>query len=351
MQQLERRDPEELMADEDEDVDMDDDEEQEDGEGEDDESSSSSEGNEDDDEEDEEDEEADLELRRKIEEALRVNGISAATGDSDDESEEDLMDDDQMLAIDEQLAAAFRARASGKGHRKGKCSDFMVRWVHTHTCSTDTDAQREATNFKNRVLDLIDIFVKKQSTSPLIIRLILPLVELTVATGPDEKQLADKATGILRSRIGKSKDVPSSVPTEDAATALEELHTLARKASTPEVLATLNQCSIYLSRVLLHHDASEPVLKAYRESLTDFVSRKASRLNPPFVGDFVKRYPQAAWSIRDDFVQAPGAALNGFRQAQAFHFINTLVNQLQALVSNAFGVISFGNLTPHLGRP
>lgn len=90
MQQLERRDPEELLADEDEDVDMDDDEEQEDGEGEDDESSSSSEGNEDDDEEDEGDEEADLELRRKIEEALRVNGISAATGDSDDESEEDL---------------------------------------------------------------------------------------------------------------------------------------------------------------------------------------------------------------------------------------------------------------------
>lgn len=90
MQQLERRDPEELMADEDEDVDMDDDEEQEDGEGEDDESSSSSEGNKDDDEDDEGDEEADLELRRKIEEALRVNGISAATGDSDDESEEDL---------------------------------------------------------------------------------------------------------------------------------------------------------------------------------------------------------------------------------------------------------------------
>ncbi|EIW60756.1 DNA-directed DNA polymerase [Trametes versicolor FP-101664 SS1] len=321
--QLERRDPEELMADEDEDVDMDDDEEQEDGEGEDDESSSSSEGNEDDDEEEEGDEEADLELRRKIEEALRVNGISAATGDSDDESEEDLMDDDQMLAIDEQLAAAFRARASGKGHRK------------------DTDAQREATHFKNRVLDLIDIFVKKQSTSPLIIRLILPLIELTVATGPDEKQLADKATGILRSRIGKSKDVPTSVPKEDAAKTLEELHTLARKASTPEVLTTLNQCSIYLSRVLLHHDASEPVLKAYRESLTDFVSRKASRLNPTFVGDFVKRYPQAAWSIRDDFVQAPGVALNGFRQAQAFHFINTLVNQLQALGDRKPEILEF----------
>ena len=68
--------------------------------------------------------------------------------------------------------------------------------------ATDVDAQREATHFKNRVLDLIDIFVKKNPANPLIIRLIFPLVELIVSTGPDEKQLSDKATGILRNRIG-----------------------------------------------------------------------------------------------------------------------------------------------------
>ncbi|KAI0654742.1 DNA polymerase phi-domain-containing protein [Cubamyces menziesii] len=323
--QLERRDPDELMADEDEDVEMDGEEEdQEGGEAEDDESSSSSSDDDQDEDEDEEvDEEADLELRRKIEEALRVNGISAATGESDDESEEELMDDDQMLAIDEQLAAAFKARASEKGRRK------------------DVDAQREATHFKNRVLDLIDVFVKKQPTSPLIIRLIFPLVELIVGTGPDEKQLADKATGILRNRIGKSKEVPTSISKEDAAKTLEELHTLARKASTGDVLTTLNQCSIYLSRVLLHNEASEVVQKAYRESLTDFVARKASRLNPPFIDDFVKRFPQAAWSIRDDLVKAPGDALNGFRQAQAFHFVSTLVNQLQALGDRKPEILAF----------
>ncbi|KAI0781313.1 DNA polymerase phi-domain-containing protein [Trametes elegans] len=319
--QLERRDPEELVADdEDEDVEMDEDA----GAEEDDEaSSSSSEDDQDEDEDEDGDEEADLELRRKIEEALRVNGISAATGDSDEESDDDLMDDDQMLAIDEQLAAAFRARAGDKGRRK------------------DVDAQREATHFKNRVLDLIDVFVRKQPTSPLIVRLIFPLVELIVGTGPDEKQLADKATGILRNRIGKSKDVPAAVPTEDVAKTLEELHTLARKASTPDVLTTLNQCSIYLTRVLLHNDATEPVLKAYRESLADFVTRKSSRLSPPFIGDFVKRYPQAAWSLRDDLMNAPGQALNGFRQAQAFHFVNTLVNQLQALGDRKTEILAF----------
>ncbi|KAI0806965.1 DNA polymerase phi-domain-containing protein [Fomes fomentarius] len=313
--QIERRDSEELMADED--VEMDDDEEDDDAESDADSVLSSSSGEEDD---DGADEEADLELRKKIEEALRVNGISAATGDSDSESEEELMDDDQMLAIDEQLSAAFRARAAEKGGGKGK----------------------EATHFKNRVLDLLDIFVKKEPTSPLIVRLILPLVELIVATGSDEKQLSDKATGILRNRIGKSKEVPtSSVSAEDAAKALEDLHELARKASSSDVLATLNQCSLYLSKVLVHANAAESVLGAYRGSLHDFVSRKSSKLNTAFFDDFAKRHPQAAWDLRDDLVKASGEALNVFRQLQPFHIIQTLMNQLPALGERKSEALAF----------
>lgn len=64
-------------------------------------------------------EEVDIELRNKIEEALRVNGIEAATGDSDEE-EEELMDDEQMMAIDEQLAEVFRSRVNEKKSGKGK---------------------------------------------------------------------------------------------------------------------------------------------------------------------------------------------------------------------------------------
>ena len=201
------------------------------------------------------------------------------------------------------------------------------------------------------MLDLVDIFVKKQPTSPLIARLIFPLVELVVSTGPDEKQLSDKATGILRSRIGKSKEFPSDVSKEDAAKTLEELHILARKASSPDVLATLNQGSLYLSRVLLHLDDVAPVLSAYRESLRDFVTRKASKLNAAFINDFVKRHTQAAWTMRDDLVKASGEALNGYRQAQVFHLVQTLVNQLQALVGPPPRSKVRLELTVHTERP
>lgn len=69
--------------------------------------------------EDSDDDEVDLELRNKIEEALRVNGIEPATGDTDSE-EEELMDDDQMMVIDEQLAQVFRSRATERKSGKSE---------------------------------------------------------------------------------------------------------------------------------------------------------------------------------------------------------------------------------------
>ena len=54
-------------------------------------------------------------------------------------------------------------------------------------------------------------------------RVVLPLIELIVGTGPDEKQLADKSTGILRSRIGKAREVPSELDVEQARTQLDRI--------------------------------------------------------------------------------------------------------------------------------
>ena len=261
-------------------------------------------------EEDEDlDEAADPELRRKIEEALRVNGVQAATGESDEESEEELMDDDQMMAIDEQLAAVFRARADEKKLGKG------------------VDAQREATHYKNRVLDLLDTFIRRQPTSTLAVKLILPLTELIVSAGYDEKQLAEKATGILRSRIGKSKDVPTEVDVEQATEVLKEIHLRARKAATGDVLTTLSQCSLYVTKCLLLVKADAAVVEAYRESLVDFVTRKASHLNTNFLQDFVRRYAEAAWDLRDDMLEAVNGAVNGYRQVQVFQLVQTLFAQ------------------------
>lgn len=194
--------------------------------------------------------------------------------------------------------------------------------------------QREAVHYKNRVLDLVDIFLKKQPTSSHVVRLILPLTELIVDTSSDEKHLADKATGILRSRIGKSKEIPANVEKEEALVILQEIHTRARKAPSSDILATLNQCSLFIVKLSLHQlDAETEVAKVYRESLTDFVTRKASRLNTSFLLDFIRRYAGVAWNLRTDLTDFSKQAVNGYRQTQVFQLLHTLVNQYFSLVS------------------
>jgi len=118
-QQLQRKDPSELLQNEDEESEMEVDAEAEldEGEGEDEESEASSDEEEAEEEESDADAEVDEELRNKIAEALKINGADA---NSDEEgSDEDLMDDDQMMAIDEKLAQIFKARVGDKG--KSEC--------------------------------------------------------------------------------------------------------------------------------------------------------------------------------------------------------------------------------------
>lgn len=63
---------------------------------------------------------ADPELRAKVEAALMGAGINAPeNGDAQESDEEVLLDDDQMMALDDQLAAAFKEHVSHKTAAKG----------------------------------------------------------------------------------------------------------------------------------------------------------------------------------------------------------------------------------------
>ncbi|TFK72185.1 hypothetical protein BDN72DRAFT_792794 [Pluteus cervinus] len=332
LSQLERRNPAELAMDEDDDDegDAEDADAAEAGEGE----NASEDASEDASEEEEENEDGedsgeetdpnepvDDELRKKIEQALRINGADAGSDDSEDE--EDLMDDDQMMAIDEQLAAAFRSRVNEKRSGKG------------------TDAQRQATHFKNRVLDLVDIFLRKQSTSPLVLRFINSLIDLISQSGSDEQQLSDKAKGIIRSRIGKSKDFPTNLTAEEVTELSEALHTRARRIHSPELLSLVSQCCIYLAKVLQGLNEEEIALRHYRESLQDFLTRKNSSLNPGFFLDFFKRSSNSAWSLRRDLLDLASKAVNAYRQCQAYQMLENIVSQLSSLSPSSDEITDF----------
>lgn len=157
-------------------------------------------------------------------------------------------------------------------------------------------------------------------------------MDLIAGTGVDEKQMSDKATGLLRSRIAKLKDVPSTIDAEVASTILDELHQRARKARTSDLLATLSQCSLYMVRTLLHAGAEDSVVRIYRESLMDFASRKASNLKVAFILDFIRHNPVPGWGLREDVLSASTKATNVYRRCQSFQLLGVLINQIPALV-------------------
>ncbi|KAK0210612.1 DNA polymerase phi-domain-containing protein [Desarmillaria ectypa] len=314
--QLESRDLNaEASEDSNEDEDMSEDE------GDEDQSESASEEQSDDEaREDDAEEDVDDELRSRILEALKMNGVEPVTGDTDDD--EMLMDDDQMLALDGQLAEVFKTR------------------MQVGKTSKDVDAQREATHFKNRVLDLVDLFLKKRPSSPLVINLILPLIDLIVSSGTDEKQLSDKTQGILRSRIAKARDIPTA-PVAQVASAIQSLHAQARKARSSELLASLSSCSLYLAKVLAAQQEVEQVLDTYRESLVDFLTRKNSALNLNFFQDLIVRLPALGWRLRQDLIDSSKKAINVYRQCQAFRLIYALVAQLPTIEKSDADVVAF----------
>lgn len=208
------------------------------------------------------------------------------------------------------------------------------------------DAQREATHFKNRVLDLVDIFVRRESQSPLNIRLVLPLVELATKSSTDERQLSDKANGILKSRLVKSKDLPTTALRDEVEPVLREVHRRAQRlhASGGAQLTVLSQASLYLCRILVSLSAEDVAVGVYQESFDDYMSRKASQLAFSFFQDWARRFPALGWKLRDKVLASSSKAVNLYRKCQAFQLLHVILSQPDK-VRHAFSCLSRRPLT------
>lgn len=286
----------EVDADEEEDDEDDEEMDEEDEEEED--ESEESENEESDDEAD--DGGVDPEFRARVAEALQVSGLAAdADADSDDES---VWDDDQMMAVDAQLAAVFKQNSTNP-----KRADLK-------------HAAIESAHFKTRILDFVDAYLRRPSAPAL--GLVLPLLRLVRSPG----ELANKAAGIIRQRLGKGSLTLGEEDMKEASEVLGEVHALARRAPSAEFSALCAAASAFLSRA-----APAAAAKAYAETASDFVTRKHSQVHPAFVADYVKRFPARAISLTSTLLSP---AVNAYRQTQAYGLVGQLMAQLPSLVKS-----------------
>ncbi|KAL2369832.1 hypothetical protein RJ035_007273 [Blastomyces gilchristii] len=226
------------------------------------------------DESEESEEEDDDELQAfeaKLASALgthRADKDIDATSDSEDAS----MDDDEMEALDDQIAKVFRARKQVYSKKKEQ-----------------KDAKETMLNFKNRVLDLLEIYVKKCHSNILALDLLMPLLQLSRKSRT--KQIAARASNVLREYTKQCKgaaSIPSIESAEPVWELLKAVHQEATHSAPAAHASSCSQASLLLVKILVAHDKESlsGIVDIYAETRKKQLTSKKCHVQPSFFSDW-----------------------------------------------------------------
>jgi DNA polymerase phi len=222
----------------------------------------------------------------KLAEALGTHRADKDLEENSDTSSESDMDDDEMEAIDEVLAKVFKTRSQVISKKKDK-----------------KDAKENMVNFKNRVLDFLEIYVKKCHGSTLALDLILPLLRL--ARKSSTQQICQKANGVMREygKLCKAPAVPSLTDT-DAEPVLELLQAIHKEATLSGPPAHASSCSLgslLVVKVLVAHDKQHilRVVDVYGETRKQQLLNKKCHVKPAFFTEWSNWCQTASAQLRN----------------------------------------------------
>ncbi|KAJ3410565.1 hypothetical protein HDV05_003633 [Chytridiales sp. JEL 0842] len=292
---------------------------------------------------DEEDSDVDDEFRKKIEAAVGKHVAGPEEEADENSDEEEFLNDDEMVDFDDKLAAIFRERKNLKIEKR--------------------DSKQQVLHFKLRVVDLLDIFARKQSANPLILHCIVPSLTLVFNTvgSTDSPELHQKVLGFVKNKLAKIKENPA-ISKEEGLKVLEDIHQMAHKAANGSMVDLCSSLSLLVVRMLTYHypecalptetevvptkkskksknDSSSQkpastrtpsaIAKIYESSLETFIAGKKSRVHTSFFLDLANRYAGVAAEMISPALGmiVSGAAENGYKILQVFQFVSHIVNR------------------------
>ncbi|EEB06994.1 DNA polymerase phi [Schizosaccharomyces japonicus yFS275] len=210
---------------------------------------------------------ADEELEAKLDALMQEANAKA---NEDESSEEELMNDEEMLALDEKIADVFRERkkASNKNQRKQALETVQQMVV-----------------FKTKVLDLVDLYMKTQTTNPLCLQFLLPLTQMMQKT--KFKVLEEKGQSILRNRLTRLHFENCKLDSNVLITLLEQIHNVcSKKASLAASASSISQ----LLMKLFADDATalERGIEVYADTFKKWIQNpQKNQLNASIFHEFV----------------------------------------------------------------
>ncbi|KAL9618860.1 MAG: hypothetical protein Q9160_006450 [Pyrenula sp. 1 TL-2023] len=197
----------------------------------------------------------------KLAAALKTHRGDEDLNASSASSDED-MSDSEMEAIDAQLAAVFAAQREASKSRQSK--------------PTNQSARENIVNFKNRALDLIEIFFKSQKDNPLILASLSTV--LSAARSTNSKQVAERIYQVLRAFNDRCKGKSHLPPCLDSAATLSNLRAIHEEAKQDASHAHSTACgnaAVLVVRVISHNhhqsEILEQIVHLYAESTKAFL--------------------------------------------------------------------------------
>lgn len=221
---------------------------------------------------------------------VKFDELDSFEGD-DSSYESDSMDDEQMMAMDDQLSRIFKERHDALSH------------INTGNVRKNEvlDAREQMIFFKNRVLDLLEAAVKAQPNSHLNLSMLKPLVFLINLTL--DKNVGVKAHKLLKTRISKTrvseKAFAREFPSEKEQTVYKESlislmewfqhQASATKLSNQAHSLACSQSCIIVAKNLVQLDSAYMgrVVDIYSSALREWATDLASRTQPLMFFDFI----------------------------------------------------------------
>lgn len=312
----------------------------------------------DDDEEDNDDSDMEIDdaFKTELKAALgdfAVNSDDSDSGDddkdeqSDDEADVDMdtCDPKQLHAMDQALASVFKARKQKQLDKKKK-----------------KDMKQTVLHFKLRVLDLVEIFIRKQPKDPKILQFVEPLLDVIRASHGHTKELAlfERTLGIFKNKLCHLHEYPSGsdLNSEQVHLQIERLIELAKTASSALFVNYITQGIVYLIRVLRgtpeikgpsplrtrsqrkrRETITQPIdehigcldekriIKYYADALSEFMTKRSSHLQPSLFIEVIQRFPDIGWKIAPSLPQYLNTACNNFRKVKACEMLKLLFSK------------------------
>ncbi|KAH6691189.1 DNA polymerase phi-domain-containing protein [Leptodontidium sp. MPI-SDFR-AT-0119] len=220
---------------------------------------------------DEEDEDA-KKLNLALAQALGTH-LPGQDGDGDDEDSDADMTDSEMMQLDAKLVEIFSARKKAPNKKQEQ-----------------KDAKETMVNFKGRVLDLLEIYAKKQASNPLAFGLLLPLLQLIRTT--KAKQLAEKAHNIILAfaKASKSakKDGVSEINSSEQIKLIKAIHLEASKDPSHLFARAASSASLLVASSLYRADKGsvKKIATVYRDSQVTWLEGEV-KMQAAFFVDWV----------------------------------------------------------------